>query len=197
MTLSSMMLSVVWWAVLLRWISGSSDATTVPIVMSGPHMQMTTRVAERPGDRERAAAVLSAARQVVVQFENVSVAEHAAYKEFAPGSPGIERHFVNARLSGAEAKQLDTRIPRSIATWHDMSIFVLPHIPQATIIVSTLMAPSTLKMRARRRVAHGCRSHSAGWHMCSRTRRLAHDSGAAARCRWIRWAISQQDRFNA
>lgn len=82
--------------------------------MSGPHMQMTIRVAERPGDRERAAAVLAAGRQVVAQFENVSVAEHAGYREFAPGSPGMERHFVNVHLSGAEARQLDLLHPGAL-----------------------------------------------------------------------------------
>ncbi len=192
-------------------------------------MQMTIRVAERPGDRERAAAVLAAGRQVVAQFENVSVAEHAGYREFAPGSPGMERHFVNVHLSGAEARQLDllhpgallydrlpdgslhirgvmytasgnadasqldARIPRSIATWHRHSIFALRHIPQPTITVSTLTARSTLKTPVRRHMEHGCRSHSAGWRTCSRTPRPACNSGAAARCGWIRRAISEPD----
>ncbi len=108
------MLAAVWWALLLRWISGSSGATTVPIMMMGPHMQATIHAAERPGDRERASAVLAAAHQVVAQYEDVHVAERAGYKEFAPDSPGMERHFVNPQLSREEGKRLELPHPGAL-----------------------------------------------------------------------------------
>ena len=56
------------WERWLRWISGTSDATPVPTLMMGVHMQMSKTPAEQPGDAKRARALVDAAKKVLSRY---------------------------------------------------------------------------------------------------------------------------------
>lgn len=103
------------WERLLRWTSGSSIDTPVPTIMMSPHMQMSERRDSEVGDKERAAAIVAAARQVLARYEDVASAERDGYRPFAPrGVIGEEVHYTNARVARREKEKLDLEKPGSI-----------------------------------------------------------------------------------
>ena len=63
------------------------------------HMEMTLPHAQRSGDRERADAILAAARQVMAQYSTVAAAEAAGFKKFLPGVPLPIEHYTNRRYA--------------------------------------------------------------------------------------------------
>jgi len=107
--------SVPLWQRLLRWASGDSSDTPVQTEMMGKHMQMSVRQAARPGDTERAEAILAAARRVLERYRDVADAERAGYRPFAPrGVIGEEVHYTHLWAAGREVRTFDPERPGSI-----------------------------------------------------------------------------------
>ena len=80
----------------------------------GPHLEMTMLRTPRPGDRQRAAAVLAAARQVMAQFRDYRAAARAGYHIFLPNVPQKIYHFTNY-WNGFEARfRFDPQRPTSL-----------------------------------------------------------------------------------
>ena len=61
----------------------------------GPHMKMTTLRAPQPGDQERAAEVVEAARKAAEKYQDYHVALKDGYKIFLPNLPQKMYHFTN------------------------------------------------------------------------------------------------------
>jgi hypothetical protein len=103
------------WEVLLHYYGGKSDATPVPTMMVGNHMQMSVKAKAQPGDEERAQQIIVAARAVLVRYADVNTALADGYKPFHPtGRMGEEVHYTNYRY-GREANQhLNYQHPSSI-----------------------------------------------------------------------------------
>ena len=102
------------WQRLLRWAGGDSSATPVPNAIH-QHMQMSLRSPVRPGDAERAAAIVAAARRVLERYRDVETAERDGYRAFAPRHLiGEEVHYTNSWKAGREKKTLDLERPGSI-----------------------------------------------------------------------------------
>jgi hypothetical protein len=102
------------WERLLRWAGGDSSATPVATTTTG-HMQMSVRTPPRPGDDERATAVIAAAKRVLERYRDVATAERDGYRAFFPrGVVGEEVHYTNNWKAGREKKTLDLEQPGSI-----------------------------------------------------------------------------------
>ncbi len=87
------------WEVLLHNYGGKSDATPVPSMKMGNHMQMSLKRTLQPGDERRAREIVAAAREVVVRYADVNTALRDGYKPFYPtGRIGEEVHYTNYRL---------------------------------------------------------------------------------------------------
>jgi len=93
------------WEVLLHYYGGKSDATPVPTMMMGNHMQMSVKGKTQPGDDERAQQIIIAARAVLARYADVNTALTDGYKPFHPtGRMGEEVHYTNYRY-GRQANQ--------------------------------------------------------------------------------------------
>ncbi|PWT79789.1 MAG: hypothetical protein C5B57_13320 [Blastocatellia bacterium] len=68
-----------------------------------PHMRLTKRRTERPGDRERAAAIVTALRPALEQYRDYHVAIENGYQIFLPNLPQPVYHFTNYLEGFAEA----------------------------------------------------------------------------------------------
>ena len=103
------------WLTLLHWISGNSDATGVPVVMMGPHMQMSRPANPRPGDATRAAAIVAQARAVLARYPDAGAAARDGYKPFnETGVIGEEVHLTSLRWAYAEGGRIDYAHPGSL-----------------------------------------------------------------------------------
>ena len=103
------------WEELLHYYGGTSDATPVPSMKMGNHMQVSRKAKEQPGDAERAQQILTAARMVIAHYADVNTALADGYKPFHPtGTMGEEVHYTNYRLARLERKQVDYERPGSI-----------------------------------------------------------------------------------
>lgn len=93
------------WEVLLHYYGGKSDATPVPTMMMGNHMQMSLKAKPHPGDEGRAQQIIVAAQGVLVRYADVNTAMADGYKPFHPtGRMGEEVHYTNYS-NGRQAKQ--------------------------------------------------------------------------------------------
>lgn len=70
-------------------------AAGVPSTHDEPHMEMTIRLPAQSGDRERAAAILDAARRVMALYPTVESAERAGFKKFAPNVKLPMEHYTS------------------------------------------------------------------------------------------------------
>ena len=61
----------------------------------GPHMKMTTVRDPKPGDEDRAAQVVEAARKAAAKYTDYKVALADGYKIFLPNLPQKQYHFTN------------------------------------------------------------------------------------------------------
>jgi hypothetical protein len=104
------------WEHLLAHYGGESDATPVPSMKMGNHMQMSLRGKSQSGDEQRAQAIVVDARSVLARYADVNVALKDGYKPFYPsGKIGEEVHYTNYRFAARERKQhVDYRQPGSI-----------------------------------------------------------------------------------
>ena len=62
----------------------AQEASTQGMVMDNPHLTLSPRWAEHPGDRARADSVVRLARESVERYRDVSLAEADGYRRFAP-----------------------------------------------------------------------------------------------------------------
>jgi hypothetical protein len=103
------------WEHLLKHYGGQSDATPVPAMKMGNHMQMSMKGKSRAGDERRAAEIVTAAHAVLLHYADVNLALHDGYKPFHPtGRVGEEVHYTNYRFARREQKSVDYRQPGSI-----------------------------------------------------------------------------------
>ncbi len=103
------------WERLLRYQGGTTDATPVPSMKMGNHMQMSLHGKPRPGDQQRAQQIVAAARGVVTHYSDVNTALQDGYKPFHPtGKLGEEVHYTNYRYNRLEQRHADYNHPGSI-----------------------------------------------------------------------------------
>jgi len=103
------------WERVLQHYGGKTDATPVPSMKMGNHMQMSLKGKSVPGDEQRAQEIVVAARAVLVRYADVNRAIHDGYKPFYPtGRIGEEVHYTNYRRARKEQSQVDYRRPGSI-----------------------------------------------------------------------------------
>jgi hypothetical protein len=127
----------------------------------GPHMKMTAVRDPRPGDEQRAAEVVKAARRTAEKYQDYRLALKDGFQIFLPNVPQKQYHFTNKshaieaafrfnpahptsllyekhgndyKLIGVmytapnrmKERDLDKRIPLSVAQWHEHVNFCLP-----------------------------------------------------------------------
>lgn len=103
------------WLKLVHWTSGDSDATTVPVMMMGPHMQMTRPASARPEDSARSAGIVAAARAVLARYPTENAAKRDGYRPFhETGQLGEEVHLTSIGYGYAEGKRVDYDHPGSL-----------------------------------------------------------------------------------
>jgi hypothetical protein len=103
------------WEQLLSHYGGKTDATPVPAMKMGNHMQMSLKGKPQPGDEQRAREIVAAARAVLIRYADANVALHDGYKPFHPtGRMGEEVHYTNYRVARREQQQVDYRQPGSL-----------------------------------------------------------------------------------
>lgn len=59
------------------------------------HMEMTLPNPQHPGDRDRANAILAAARQVMAEYPTVEAAQSAGFRKFLPNIRLPIEHYIN------------------------------------------------------------------------------------------------------
>jgi hypothetical protein len=80
----------------------------------GAHMKMTTLRQPQPGDAERAAEVVAAARKVAEHYRDYKVALADGFKIFLPNVPQPQYHFTNSRYGFEAAFRFDPAHPTSL-----------------------------------------------------------------------------------
>ena len=103
------------WERILSHYGGTTDATPVPSIKMGGHMQMSVKGDPVPGDDARAKEILVAANAVLVHYRDVETAVREGYKPFFPtGRIGEEIHYTNYRFRRKEQQHVDYSQPGSI-----------------------------------------------------------------------------------
>ena len=103
------------WERLLRYGGANTDATPVPSMKMGDHMQMSLKWIPEPGDEQRAARIVAAARRVVARYSDGETAVRAGYRPFHPtGKMGEEVHYTNYRYARLEQRAVNYDRPASI-----------------------------------------------------------------------------------
>jgi hypothetical protein len=103
------------WERLLRYYGGKTDATPVPSMKMGNHMQMSLKRKPQPGDEQHAQRILTAARSVVAHYSDVNTALRDGYRPFHPtGKLGEEIHYTNYRYNRREQRSVNYDHPGSI-----------------------------------------------------------------------------------
>jgi hypothetical protein len=62
---------------------------------TSPHLRLTPKRAERPGDRERASTIVAALRTALERYRDYHAAERNGYEIFHPEIPQSIYHFTN------------------------------------------------------------------------------------------------------
>jgi hypothetical protein len=103
------------WERLLSHYGGTSDATPVPSMKMGDHMQMSLKGKPQSGDERRAQRIVAAARGVVAHYSDVNTALRDGYRPFYPtGKLGEEVHYTNYRYNRMEQGRVNYDRPGSI-----------------------------------------------------------------------------------
>ena len=103
------------WEEILQRNSSSTDATPVPSMKMGLHMQMSLKATAQPGDEERATQIVTESKKVLEKYADVNTALHDGYKPFFPsGKIGEEVHYTNYRYAQLERKNINYGQPGSI-----------------------------------------------------------------------------------
>jgi hypothetical protein len=104
-----------WWEQALQHNSGTTDATPVPSMKMGPHMQMSQKASMHAGDEARGDQIVDSARRVIDRYVDVNTALRDGYKPFFPsGKIGEEVHYTNYRYAKSEREKVDYDRPGSI-----------------------------------------------------------------------------------
>jgi len=80
----------------------------------GPHMKMTALRAPQPGDEEKAAQVVEAARGVMDKYKDYHAALNDGFKIFLPNLPQKQYHFTNYRYAFEAAFRFNPQHPTSL-----------------------------------------------------------------------------------
>ena len=80
----------------------------------GPHMKMTALRDPQPGDAERAAQVVAAARKVAEKYTDYKTAIADGFQIFMPNVPQKQYHFTNYRYGFDAAFHFDPDHPTSL-----------------------------------------------------------------------------------
>jgi hypothetical protein len=80
----------------------------------GPHMKMTTLRDLKPGDQEKADAVVAAARKAAEKYADYKVALADGFKIFLPNLPQKQYHFTNYRYAFDAAISFNPDHPASL-----------------------------------------------------------------------------------
>jgi hypothetical protein len=80
----------------------------------GPHMKMTTLRELKPGDKERADAVVKAARSAAEKYIDYKVALADGYQIFMPNVPQKMYHFTNYRYAFEAGMHFNAEHPTSL-----------------------------------------------------------------------------------
>jgi hypothetical protein len=80
----------------------------------GPHMKMTTLRDIKPGDQEKAAQVVEAARRTAEKYKDYRAALADGYKIFLPKLPQKQYHFTNYWYGFESARHFDPEHPTSL-----------------------------------------------------------------------------------
>jgi len=80
----------------------------------GPHMKMTTLRDLKPGDQEKADAVVAAARTAAEKYTDYKVALADGFKIFLPNLPQKQYHFTNYRYAFEAAISFNPEHPTSL-----------------------------------------------------------------------------------
>ena len=103
------------WERLLHDYGGKTDETPVPSMKMGNHMQMSLKGDAQPGDRQRAEAIVAAAKKVVAHYADVNTALADGYRPFHPtGKMGEEVHYTSRHYAQLEKQHIDYDHPGSI-----------------------------------------------------------------------------------
>ena len=136
-----------------RWIhdfGAKSDATPVPSMKMGGHMQMSLKSDRQPGDDRRAGEILTAARLALANYADVNTALRDGYKPFFPsGKIGEEVHYTNYRLAAREKRRVDYRHPGSLLykrTVHGMEAVGVMYIAPQDATAADLNAIAPLSI---------------------------------------------------
>jgi hypothetical protein len=81
---------------------------------ANPHMRMTPTRKATAADSARADAIVAAAREALVRFKDVRVAEREGYKKFAPNVKQPVYHFTSMRAAFREHFTFDPARPSSL-----------------------------------------------------------------------------------
>jgi hypothetical protein len=80
----------------------------------GPHMKMTTLRDLKPGDQEKADAVVAGARRAAEKYTDYKVALADGFKVFLPNLPQRQYHFTNYRYAFEAAISFNPDHPTSL-----------------------------------------------------------------------------------
>jgi hypothetical protein len=80
----------------------------------GPHMKMTTPRDPKPGDEQRAQAVVEAARRVMDKYRDYNTALNDGYRIFLPNVPQKMYHFTNYAYGFEAASSFNPEHPTSL-----------------------------------------------------------------------------------
>ena len=80
----------------------------------GPHMKMTALREPKPGDQQKADAVVAAARKVADKYEDYHAALNDGFKIFLPDVPQKHYHFTNYQYGFEAALHFNPEHPTSL-----------------------------------------------------------------------------------
>ena len=80
----------------------------------GPHMKMTSLRPSHPGDDQKAAEIVQAARAVAEKYKDYKVALADGFKIFLPNVPQKQYHFTNYANAFEARKNFDPSRPTSL-----------------------------------------------------------------------------------
>ena len=80
----------------------------------GPHMKMSTLRAPQPGDQQKAAEIVIAARAAAEKYKDYKIALDDGFKIFLPNVPQKQYHFTNYQYAWQARNHFDPSRPTSL-----------------------------------------------------------------------------------
>ncbi len=97
--------------------AAAHDPATMAPMQAGhmAHMAVTDLRPERPGDRQRADAIVAGAKRAMARYPDVAAAERAGFTKFLPGIPLPIEHYTSAEYAREQwTGKLDPEHPTSL-----------------------------------------------------------------------------------